>query len=150
MIQSIRRTNLATSQEVWSLVNATAALSRIRDTPFVVEYKTARVYPRSERDQYEAMYTLNAEPCMVLDVQTPQGWQCLDATRKFGTLGRLLNHAAAAKATVKPYRPLLVNGKWRVGFVATRDLKPGTELTWDYGCQPKGQQWLMRRASKVS
>ena len=40
---------------------------------FVVEYKTARVYPRSERDRYEAMYTLNAEPCMVLEVQTPQG-----------------------------------------------------------------------------
>jgi len=68
---------------------------------FVVEYKTARVYPRSERDQYEAMYTLNAEPCMVLDVQTPQGWQCLDATRKFGTLGRLLNHAASCQGNCK-------------------------------------------------
>jgi len=49
---------------------------------FVLEYKTTKVYPSSNREQFEAEYTQNDEPCMVLEVQTPQGWQCLDATRK--------------------------------------------------------------------
>lgn len=41
------------------------------------------------------------------------------------------------------------DGKWMVGFLAIHDMQPGTELMWDYGCPPKGQQRLMRRASKV-
>lgn len=60
------------------------------------------------------MYTLSDEPCMILEAQTLQGWQCLDATRKYGTVGRLLNHAAPGKVTVKPYKPLMVmeSGWW--------------------------------------
>jgi len=78
---------------------------------------------------------------MILEVQTAQGWQCLDATHKYGTLRQLSNHAPPGKATVKPYKTLLVNGKWTVGFLTTKDLGPGTKPTWDYGYPPKGQQW---------
>ena len=28
-------------------------------------------------------------------------------------------------------------GKWRVGFISTRNLFPGDELTWDYGVLPE-------------
>lgn len=112
---------------------------------FVVEYKTTKVYPKSKREQHEAEYSLNDEPCMILEVQTPNGWHCLDATRRFQSLGRLMNHAPPDKATAKPFRPQFVRGKWRVGFLTTKDLEPGTELTWNYGCPPGGQEWLMRR-----
>jgi len=79
---------------------------------YMAECKT--IYPRSKRVKYEAMYTLSDEPCMILEVQAPQGWQCLDATRKYGTVGHLLNHAAPGKVTVKPYKPLTVmeSGGW--------------------------------------
>lgn len=115
---------------------------------YLCEYKTTEVYPRANRAKKEQEYATNGEPCMILEVQTPQGWFCLDATRKYNTLGRLLNHAAPHVATAKPFKPLLVNGKWRVGFLSTKDLQPGTEVTWDYACPPQGQQWLMKR-SKV-
>ena len=101
-------------------------------------------HPRSMRDEKEEEYTMNEEPCMILEVETPKGWFCLDATRRFNTLGRLLNHAPPRKATAKPTKPLFIKGKWRVGVVAARDLQMGEELTWDYGCPPQGQQWLMR------
>lgn len=112
---------------------------------FLLEYKTAEVFPRSQRKEKEEIYALNDEPCMILEVETPRGWYCLDATRRFNTLGRLLNHAPPHEATAKPSKPLFVKGKWRVGFLALKNLSPGQELTWDYGCPPQGQQWLMRR-----
>ena len=98
------------------------------------------MYPKTKRQDYEAEYTINNEPCVILEVQTPNGWQCFDATGRFGTLRRLMNHALPGKATLKPFRPLLVHGKWRVGFQSTRDLELGTVLTWNYGCPPEGQQ----------
>ena len=57
---------------------------------------------------YEEMYEMNGEACMILEIQTPQGWMCLDATRKFGTIERLFNQAPSGRATLKP---LMVNGK---------------------------------------
>ena len=109
------------------------ANERVSAGTYVAEYKTTKVYEQAKRAEYEEMYAMNGEPCMVLEVQTPQGWKCLDATRKIGTVGRLFNHTPHGRATLKPHKPLLVKGKWRVGFLATRNILPGTELTWDYG-----------------
>ena len=111
---------------------------------YVVEYE-AVVYPRKEREEREREYAANEEGCMIIDVQTPHGWLCFDATRLYASPGRLMNHARAPDATVAPFKPLLVGGQWRLGFVATRDLAPGDELTWDYGCEPGGIEWLKRR-----
>ena len=78
----------------------------------VLEYKTKEVYPRGKKsEEMEAEYKANEEPCMVLQVQTPQGWYCLNAKRKFNTLGRLLNHAAPREATAKPFKLLMVYGR---------------------------------------
>ena len=111
---------------------------------FVCEYEAAVTYPRKDRPAHEEEYAKNGEGCYVLDVLTRDGWMCLDATRSFSSVGRLLNHAARPAATLTPYKPLLVGGKWRVGFVAARELMPGDELTWDYGCSPGGLEWLKR------
>lgn len=111
---------------------------------YVLEYK-AEVYPRKERAAHESEYIANDEGCYILDIQTKEGWMCLDATRYLSSPGRLLNHAPSAQATLKPFRPLLLKGKWRVGFTSTRDLHPGEELTWNYGCAPNGIEWLGQR-----
>ena len=118
----------------------------IKEGSYVLEYK-AEVYPRKERAAREREYSANGEGCYILDTLTRDGWVCLDATRRLSSAGRLLNHAPKSVATLTPFKPLFVRGKWRVGFVATRDLSPGEELTWDYGCQPGGVDWLRRKSS---
>lgn len=41
-----------------------------------------------------------------------------------------------------PHRPLKVLGKYRVAFLATRDIAAGEELLWDYGVRRDQQQWM--------
>ena len=113
---------------------------------YVCEYERGMVYQAKDRSVHEEEYRINNEGCMILEVQTAHGWLCLDATRCHDTVGRL-NHAPARCATVRPFRPLLVDGEWRVGFLATRDIEAGEEICWDYGCPPEGQEWLMRNRS---
>ena len=113
---------------------------------YMFEYK-ADVYPRKERSAREREYIANGEGCYILDVLTSDGWMCLDATRKHVTVGRLLNHAPKATATLTPSKPIFIRDKWRVGFLAARDLSAGEELTWDYSCRADGIEWLRRRSS---
>ena len=117
---------------------------RVPKCSFVCEYEATSTYRRKHREEHEAEYAKNGEGCFILDVLTKDGWMCLDATRSYSCVGRLLNHAPRNSATLTPYKPLQIGGAWRVGFTAARDLSPGTELTWDYGCQPRGLEWLKR------
>ena len=124
------------------------AAAPLRKGQYVLEYKTERVYRREDRVEEEREYVENGESCMVFDVQTSEGWFTLDATRRFDTVGRLMNHASARVATVVPYKPLRIKKKLRLPFLAARDIDKGEELTWDYGCRPEGQTWLMRVRTK--
>ena len=124
------------------------AAATITKGAYICEYKTKNVYPREARAEQEEQYVENEESCMILEVQTPRGWWCLDATRRWTTIGRLMNHAPAREATTKPFRALKVDKTWKVAFLATRDIRAGEELTWDYGCPPEGNRWLMRRRTK--
>ena len=53
-----------------------------------------------------------------------------------------MNHAPKTLATLTPYKPVLLNGIWRVGFTAARDIVAGEELTWNY--PPRGIDWLQQ------
>jgi len=46
-------------------------------------------------------------------------------------------HEPFPKPKSEPIQPLFVWGKWRVGFLAIRDVGVGEELTWDYGSPPQ-------------
>ena len=129
---------------VHSKERAVFAADPIKMGQYVCKYKTTAVYPTAVRAQTEAMYAINDEPCLIFDVQTAKGWFCLDATRRYTSTGRLMNHAAANEATVKPFRALWVDNRWKVSFLAICDIVEGEELTWDYGCPPKGEEWLMQ------
>ena len=123
---------------------AVFATAHIPKGSFLCEYTATKVYPMANRAKNEESYALNGEECMVLDVQTPRWWYCLDATQEYNGVGRLMNHAMPSRATAKPFRPLLVENQWRVGFISTRDISPGEEITWDYACPPMGNEFLRR------
>ena len=122
-------------------------LEPVKEGSYVLEYE-AVVYPKKERAKHEKEYIANGEGCFIIDVQTSGGWLCFDATREFYSPGRLMNHSTKGEATVIPFKPLLVDSQWRLGFIATRDLQAGEELTWDYGCAPCGIEWLKKRPKK--
>ena len=120
------------------------ATAPVKCGDYICEYSYSDTYPRSKRAAREEEYSINGEGCMVLEVHTAHGWKCLDATRSHATVGRLLNHAPERSASARAFKPLLVNGVWRVAFLARRDILVGDEITWDYGCPPEGQKWLMK------
>ena len=48
-----------------------------------------------------------------------------------------MNHAQHVNAEVT--RPVFARGKWRIGFMAVRDIDFGDEVVWDYGV--RGEVW---------
>lgn len=85
---------------------------------------------------------------LCIDVQLPQkkGWLCLDATRNHNCWGRYINHSA--QPNLKMFKPLCMDDRWRVAFLAIRDIKEGEELAYDYGQQKDKPNWMRKR--KVS
>ena len=125
---------------VWSV----GAIETTRCThQLVIEYKTKEVYRFRQRAAHITEYDMNGEGSYILEIQTSDGKWCLDATRRMDSLGHLMNHSVCP--SLKPFKPLFANQKWRVGFLAVHDIAPGEEITWDYGAPPEGHKWLFRR-----
>jgi hypothetical protein len=123
-------------------------LEDINKGDYVAEYKYDESFPVKDRASKDREYAGNHEGCYILEAQLPKGWICLDATRNINSWGRYFNHAPVSSANLKMHAPLNVNGKWRVAFMAIRDIKKGEELLYDYGQQPHPPDWMKRR-SKV-
>lgn len=121
----------------------------IKAGEFVAEYKYSDSYSFKERRQREEEYATNREGCYILDVQLPdgRGWWCLDATRNMHCWGRYINHSATPN--LKMWRPMMIRKKWRVGFIALRDIPKGEELTYHYGKQKNPPAWMSRKQLKV-
>lgn len=103
---------------------------------------------RSERQEHEEEYALNEEGCFIFEVQHPKTgrWYCLDATRTFGTLGRLVNHSSTPNLKAMQ---ALCRGCLRVGFLAMVDIQPNVELSFHYGTQPHPPAFFRRRRIPV-
>ena len=103
----------------------------IFEKEYVCEYE-CKVYKSGKRGELEKEYISNGEGSFILEGRLPSGQKmCFDATRTVYSYGRLINHSI--NANIRPYRPLNVNGKWRIGFYSLRDIQPGEELFYDYG-----------------
>ncbi len=100
---------------------------------------------REQYDTHIREYEANGEGCFIFEVRHPYTGkkQCLDATRAFGTYGRLVNHSPRPnlKAMVA-----VIDGVVRMGFLAMRDIPTGEELLVDYGQQRVIHPWLSRKA----
>lgn len=116
----------------------------IQANDFVCEYKYACSYPLKAKQKIDEEYELNGEGCYVLEVQVTGGKViCLDATANNECWGRYINHSR--RPNLKMFKPLMVRGKWRVAFLATRDIDVGEELGFDYGRQRNPPDWMKRR-----
>ena len=74
----------------------------------------------------EEEYEWSGEGCFILEAQDKSGkWWCFDATHRLNQYGRYLNHAPGSVANVTPVPPIVVQGRLRVGFVATKQIEPG-------------------------
>ena len=112
----------------------------IQKGSWLCEYKAALTYPLSERPKHEAEYDLNGEGSYIVESTYAipgVGRLCWDATRRLHQIGRYLNHAQCPNAELT--RPFFVREKWRIGFMAVRDIMPGDEVVWDY--KVRGEEW---------
>lgn len=106
---------------------------------WLCEYKGI-VYPHSKMQQHIDEYNKNEEGCYIITSKHPVGYLtklCWNATRHFHQIGRYINHAQNPNALLT--QPLHVRGKWRVGFLAARDINVGDEVVWDY--RVRGEVW---------
>ena len=118
------------------------AAEPIRAGMFVLEYKTHSVYKRREMKSRIKEYDVNQEGSYIIEAQTQHGYLCFDATRRPFSMGRLINHSV--KPNIKLHKPRFVRGKWRLAFLAVKDITVGEELLFDYGAPPQGHKWLYR------
>ena len=120
------------------------AKTDIEKGTYLCEYRTTRVYHPNKKDKYVKEYELNGEGCYLLETcYKPK--LVFDATRCFDQIGRYINHSSSG-GNCCYWRPLYVRGKYRVGFVATRHIRAGEELYYDYGV--RGLDWMSKSPVK--
>ena len=87
-----------------------------RKGQFVAEY-AGEFVTMAESLRRENEYQLNGEGCYILNISKEEA---VDASRYFHRIGRLINHASS-NPNLKLHRPLTIDGKKQVPFVALRD-----------------------------
>ena len=118
-------------------VFATGAIAK---GTWLCEYKAALTYPPSEKPNHLEEYDLNNEGSYVVETSYAipgVGKLCWDATRRYHQIGRYLNHAQRPNTELTA--PVFARGKWRIGYMAVRDIEVGDEVVWDY--QVRGEVW---------
>ena len=117
------------------------AQEKIEKGSYICEYQS-KVYEMKEKEKHLKEYEVNREGSYIIDMVGKPSL-CFDATRVFGVgrdnYGRYINHAKRG-VNCRPYPPLFIRGKYRVGFIALKDIQEGDELFWDYGC--RGEEWM--------
>lgn len=116
---------------------------------FITEYKYQLSYSRDKLWERAEEYSVNGEGCYVLECQLPGNkWICLDATRRLNSWGRYINHGCGCMCNCGPHLPLLIDGNWRVAFLAKRDVAVVEELLYEYGAQ-RNLPDFMRKQGKI-
>ena len=112
---------------------------------YVCEYNTSSVYPAQDREP-DQIHSRNARGLYVMEsafeIEPGSGQLCFDATDRFHHPGRYTNHVTKG-ANLKPMKPVYVRGKWRVGFLALREIQVGEELCYDYGMRTD-EEWTRK------
>ena len=90
--------------------------------------------------------SINGEGSYLLETQFGSKL-VFDATRCYDQCGRYINHSSSGRAkNCRYWRPLFIRGKYRVGFVASRDIAVNEELSYDYGI--RAESWMTATSPK--
>ncbi|GFO05236.1 histone-lysine N-methyltransferase [Plakobranchus ocellatus] len=114
---------------------------------FVLEYEGEIISP-AEADKREKIYAANGEGCFIMEFQFRGEKMAIDATRKFESYTRLLNHSRHPNIKFHP-APIAVDFSDppvpRIAAYALRDIKRGEEIVFDYGIKDRAIPWLKNR-----
>ncbi|XP_035826320.1 N-lysine methyltransferase KMT5A-A [Aplysia californica] len=114
----------------------------IRKDAFVLEYEGDYISEK-EASQREKIYAANNEGSFILNFRFMGKKMAIDATRRFDSFSRLLNHSI--RPNIRFHPPLVtdvVSGVPRIAAYALRDIHKGEELTMDYGIERGNMSWL--------
>lgn len=120
------------------------ALEHIQKGCYVAEYKTSAVYPAAERGSIDYQHDINEAGSYVIETAySAPGLKklCFDATERYHHPGRYINHVPRG-FNLKLKGPYFIRNKWRVGFVAVRDVEAEEELCYDYGL--RSEAWMRK------
>ena len=110
------------------------AKERIPKRSYVCEYKTSAVYPVKDKADHDDAHSRNDSGSYTVETYyaVPHvGRLCFDATERYNHPGRYINHVSRG-GNLRLIRPFFIRGKWRIGFLAIRDISVGDELCYDY------------------
>ena len=105
---------------------------------YVCEYKTSAVYPVKDKADRNDSGSYTVETYYAVP---NVGRLCFDATERYHHPGRYINHVSRG-GNLRLSRPFFIRGKWRIGFLAIRDISVGDELCYDYLDRDREQRWL--------
>ena len=107
---------------------------------FICEYKTTGVYSKKEHQRQEMEYYFNEEIVATVEAKVDGRVMFFDGTRRLNQFGSLINHST--RPNCKPFPPVFVRGKYRIGFLALKNICKDQELTWDYNYRDPKWPWL--------
>ncbi|XP_059149827.1 uncharacterized protein LOC131936781 [Physella acuta] len=124
----------------------------LRKDSFVLEYE-GDVISEAEAQSREKIYAYNNEGCFIMSFVFRGRKLAVDATRRYDSITRLLNHSR--QPNIKFHAPLLLdlsgNGLPRIAAYALRDIHRGEEIVFDYGVRDRDIPWLTsKQAGYVS
>jgi len=121
------------------------ALEAITKGSYICEYKTSSIYPARSRQEKDEEHSRNDAASYVVETTySIPGHQrlCFDATERYHHPGRYINHVARGP-NIKLKGPYYIRKKWRIGFIAIRDIREGEELCYDY--IERTEEWMKKR-----
>jgi histone-lysine N-methyltransferase SETD8 len=102
---------------------------------FVCEYAGEMISYQDAKKREEKYAADPSIGCYMFFFEYKSKSYCIDATSESGRLGRLLNHSKTEfNCMTKLFE---INSKPHLILVAARDIKPGEEMTYDYGDRNK-------------
>jgi hypothetical protein len=70
-----------------------------------------------------------------------------DGTRRYNQFGVYANHSIYPNSRL--CLPVYVQGKWRIGLMAVRDISENEEITWNYSDRNKDIPWLSGKKLRI-
>ena len=116
------------------------ALQNIPEGSFICEYKTTGVYSTQQYKLRELEYKQEEEICASVEAKVNSKTMHFDGTRRYNQFGIYINHSITPN--IKPFPPVFVRGKHRIGFFSSKPIQKNEELHWDYCYRDPKWPWL--------